>query len=967
MIEPKLEAPFPKRRRRRRRQSETSETQSHVSFRWTNTTAATTTTTQGSTTLLGRTILLVCLVWSNNVFVQPFFLPGATRSSFVAKKTTTTTTTTRRNGLKSFRRSSLILQQSSPSQSHSSPQQQSSAAAAAVAASSSLSPHQSTLPLTPSVSSSPPTRTQQSPTAAAATAAAAATQKLDFTKSFRSILARNRNHQHRQRFVTGQYPVIVTVEENPTRKWLDLGRMQQQQQHQTAQQQRGSSNGNEQFSNSVVLVNGTNIDRSLASYDRYQWLDDPERQELHDRYATVSMELLAEISIDKPGYLQIMPSDGAGSSAAHSRLLKQQRIDGGHKPLWNRWRKNNNNDGTTIETKEEVAASTPLRDRLWSTGFSLTSPRGVIKCVDVHDGHIDTVNPRSESMISWPNEISRVPTRMIKQQQQQQQDQPTNHQQSPTNHRSPTIASHTISSLHDSTSSSTSTSTVTSNFDYRSFTQDALLVADGFLVPGKDRGGIYVVNNPAHEESEWSIPLTDPFSTDRWFYHKSIWVDLTGDGRQSILTARAKLRKDAASTATSGSGGTTTDAPSSNNNKKSTIYRNAMMGETEIEENRPKNGQLIWLEMPKPHRFDLETGTPLEKDGTTFDPFDARHLPWKERVLATGPDVTFAVADMDPSDDTIEILASQFFDEKVTLHSIRRGEVPEVTFSRVIDDQPGAAFGGILVDLDPAAVVPTPSAAASSSSWHRPRVVDSGSTIKSLTEGNSFSHFLVTSHEFNLKNNNIQSNEISNNMVMNTDYKTVNGNNHKKQPPPSKVRGGSLLSYKVPKGSPDAWKTEPWIRTTIASGFQVKQQIWNVINPGAPGFAYAFHAHKDDEAQGKRPMIAVAGDCAESAYIFRPQQQSSPRERDGAVGDNSTNKSHDPQAEYKLMCEIKCGATVGSIAVGYDDLCSAEQEPGYAKIYIPCFEKDKILVFALGSGEEEDEDFVDLNFDDGGW
>ena len=156
-------------------------------------------------------------------------------------------------------------------------------------------------------------------------------------------------------------------------------------------------------------------------------------------------------------------------------------------------------------------------------------------------------------------------------------------------------------------------------------------------------------------------------------------------------------------------------------------------------------------------------------------------------------------------------------------------------------------------------------------------------------------------------------------------------------------------------------------RTTIATGFQVKQQIWNVINPGAPGFAYAFHAHKDDESQGKRPMIAVAGDCAESAYIFRPQ--TSQVVKGGAAAESNTNNNanivnSDPQAEYKLMCEIKCGATVGSIAVGYEDLCSAEQEPGYAKIYVPCFEKDKILVFALGSGEEKD--IVDLD-DSGGW
>ena len=82
---------------------------------------------------------------------------------------------------------------------------------------------------------------------------------------------------------------------------------------------------------------------------------------------------------------------------------------------------------------------------------------------------------------------------------------------------------------------------------------------------------------------------------------RAVWVDLTGDGRMSILTARAKLGRV---------GGASGD------NAAAT---------------RPKNGQLVWLEMPQPHKFDEATGTPLEEDGTTFDPFSSRHLPWTER------------------------------------------------------------------------------------------------------------------------------------------------------------------------------------------------------------------------------------------------------------------------------------------------------------------------------------------------
>jgi hypothetical protein len=56
---------------------------------------------------------------------------------------------------------------------------------------------------------------------------------------------------------------------------------------------------------------------------------------------------------------------------------------------------------------------------------------------------------------------------------------------------------------------------------------------------------------------------------------------------------------------------------------------------------------------------------------------------------------------------------------------------------------------------------------------------------------------------------------------------------------------------------------------------------------------------------------------------------------------------------YKLMAEIQCQATVGSIGIGYDDFGTEEQESGFAKIYVPCFEKDKILVFGLGSGVDD--------------
>jgi hypothetical protein len=85
----------------------------------------------------------------------------------------------------------------------------------------------------------------------------------------------------------------------------------------------------------------------------------------------------------------------------------------------------------------------------------------------------------------------------------------------------------------------------------------------------------------------------------------------------------------------------------------------------------------------------------------------------------------------------------------------------------------------------------------------------------------------------------------------------------------------------------------------------------------------------------------------------------------GVSDDDSGNPSSgsvtdgiDKSTEYSLMCEIKCQSTVGSLAIGYDDLytdndTSYDQQSGYAKIYVPCYEQDKVLVFSMGSGEDE--------------
>ena len=309
-------------------------------------------------------------------------------------------------------------------------------------------------------------------------------------------------------------------------------------------------------------------------------------------------------------------------------------------------------------------------------------------------------------------------------------------------------------------------------------------------------------------------------------------------------------------------------------------------------------------------------------------------------MLDEGPDVMFNVADLDPTDDTVEVLASQFFSKKISMHSIRIGPEPKIVFRRLIDDRCGSAFSSILANLDGSKMKEQHNTS--------PRVVDSGSTVVSLKNGDQFSHLLVTSHECSVGQD-LESRVYGSDVTVGERTAMSLTNDQ------SKIDGGSLFAYRVPPGK-GAWKTQQWNRSVIATGFKVQGQIGNMINPGAPGFCYTFFPTRDQDGDGSknsrqwsRPLIGISGDCAESAYILRPVESSTLLSRKDCSNEDMSTK-------YSLMCEIKCKSTVGSLAIGYDNFYSeaAEQQTGYAKIYVPCYEQDKVLVFALGNGEGED-------------
>jgi len=573
------------------------------------------------------------------------------------------------------------------------------------------------------------------------------------SKSFRNMAA---STTRRQRCVTGKFPLYITVEENPTRRWL--------------------FSGTTKSSNSIatlrLLVNGTSIDRSVASYDRFKWLDGEERVILNEEYALLTLELLGEINVKNPGYVNIMPKISAGFKKLHL---------GG----WtNQWMSRNRLTDTylsQLSVQESNALVKVGEEQAWITGFSLTEKSGQLHYVDVKSGYMGSISRQTVSGIRWPNEVNSVPAQKYKLTQ-----------------------SGSNNEINDF-----------DNIDEK-FLEDSLLIADGFLVPGRS-GGLHVILSP-DGKAERRVCLTDSATNGEaknfveamnnnddtqsvdergWFYHRAIWIDLTNDGRMSILTARAKR-----------------------------LGLGSLPNQDSISS---MAAQLIWLERPVPHSYDESTDMPINSDGTSFDPFDQRHIPWKIRILDDGPDVMFSVADFDTSDDTIEVIASQFFKKKITLHSIRKGLEPLVVFSRTLDDRCGSSFSSICANLD---------VGVGSSATRM--VIDSGSTVPTLKFGDPFSHLLVTSHECEFAEENLEEistlNRKSEDSYKNLDIDAQGKDEHTTSITSKQtINGGSLFSYRVPSGK-NAWKTEPWTRSVIATGFHVRGQIGNIINPGAPGF-----------------------------------------------------------------------------------------------------------------------------------
>jgi hypothetical protein len=170
------------------------------------------------------------------------------------------------------------------------------------------------------------------------------------------------------------------------------------------------------------------------------------------------------------------------------------------------------------------------------------------------------------------------------------------------------------------------------------FEESYMWTADGFLVPGKSTGGIHLIKINRNGTFSETFELSTKKSG--WFYHQAKWIDMNGDGKLDVITARA--------------------------------YK-PLWGQDK--------GELVWFENP----------------GQGFD-----KKKWKEHMIESGPDVSFDVDHLiKDQPNKIHIIATEFFGKRISLTAMEIGKPePKLVYHRMIDNTIGSAYHIEIVDLN---------------------------------------------------------------------------------------------------------------------------------------------------------------------------------------------------------------------------------------------------------------------------
>lgn len=173
-----------------------------------------------------------------------------------------------------------------------------------------------------------------------------------------------------------------------------------------------------------------------------------------------------------------------------------------------------------------------------------------------------------------------------------------------------------------------------------------LVIPDGFLVPGKSNGNIFLSAAPVPPQVLAGELHAITAKKSGHFYHMVKWYDFNGDGEEDILTARCIM------------GGASSGMPAS-----------AQAGKFA--------GELVVL--LNPGRDKMVSAE------------------WEERVVAHGPDIIIAV---EPHRGGLAVFCAEFFGERLTVRFLSSAGEEKAPALRVIDDTIGRVFAVDIVDLD---------------------------------------------------------------------------------------------------------------------------------------------------------------------------------------------------------------------------------------------------------------------------
>ena len=164
----------------------------------------------------------------------------------------------------------------------------------------------------------------------------------------------------------------------------------------------------------------------------------------------------------------------------------------------------------------------------------------------------------------------------------------------------------------------------------------AILVPDGFLIPGRRDGNVYLMLQEKNDITKTKKTIKLAEDIPNYWYHKGHWVDMNGNGRKDLLIARTNYRE----------GG----------------------------------GRLVWLENPG------ETALSDTK-------------PWKEHIICSGPDVETSIDFFPQYPNEVVVWAPMAKDKKLAFYRVST-VTGRLVDSRILEDDNGRMKSAQMVDLN---------------------------------------------------------------------------------------------------------------------------------------------------------------------------------------------------------------------------------------------------------------------------